>query len=218
MTRAEHKQKSVEKIIAAAMEEYGTKEYAGVSINEICKKEGISKGIVYYYFTNVDALFLACVKKSFYDFEQFIQQQLQSADPTQAIGKRYIQIRQAFFQQYPLHCNIIHAALFQTPVSMRPEIEKCRAGMEKINCRMLNAMFDEYELRRGISREKAVDFVKTYMEIYLHYLNRNIKTSASNAVEQMNQTEKAVFDSLDYILFGLVINNDPQERNQEELK
>lgn len=53
-----------ERILLAAMEEFGEKGYAAASLNNICAA-GIPKGLLYHNYENKDALYLACVKQSF---------------------------------------------------------------------------------------------------------------------------------------------------------
>ena len=53
-----------ERIMTAAMREFGEKGYFAASLNNICGT-GIPKGLLYHNFKNKDALYLACVEKSF---------------------------------------------------------------------------------------------------------------------------------------------------------
>ncbi|MEG0579514.1 MAG: TetR/AcrR family transcriptional regulator, partial [Niameybacter sp.] len=65
MKREEQNEKSRNRILQAALKEYGSKNFSETSINTICKENGISKGLIYHYFENVDQLFLACVDECF---------------------------------------------------------------------------------------------------------------------------------------------------------
>ena len=59
----------------AAFQEFGTLGYENVNIEKICKVHGISKGMMYHYFSNKDDLFLACVQKVIEDLTSFVQKQ-----------------------------------------------------------------------------------------------------------------------------------------------
>lgn len=54
-----------EKIITAALFEFATKGYKGFVINELCKVDGISKGVLYHNFSGKSDLYLTCVQESF---------------------------------------------------------------------------------------------------------------------------------------------------------
>lgn len=54
-----------EKIITAALFEFATKGYQGFVINELCKVDGISKGVLYHNFSGKSDLYLTCFQESF---------------------------------------------------------------------------------------------------------------------------------------------------------
>ena len=65
MKKQEKTQKTKERILAAALQEFGTKSYDTASINSICEIGKISKGLIYHNFKGKDELYLLCVKKSY---------------------------------------------------------------------------------------------------------------------------------------------------------
>lgn len=50
-----------EQIVAVAIGEFGTRGYAGASMVAIAARAGISKPLIYQYFTSKDGLYLACL-------------------------------------------------------------------------------------------------------------------------------------------------------------
>lgn len=63
MKKQEKTQKTKERILAAALQEFGTKSYDTASINSICEIGKIPKGLIYHNFEGKDELYLLCVKK-----------------------------------------------------------------------------------------------------------------------------------------------------------
>ena len=61
MTQKERQDRSKEEICRAAMEEFGTLGYDKVTMERICGNHGISKGMMYHYYSNKDELFLLCL-------------------------------------------------------------------------------------------------------------------------------------------------------------
>ena len=61
MKQQEKTQKTRERILAAALEEFGRKSYDAAAINSICEAGQIPKGLLYHNFKNKDQLYLACV-------------------------------------------------------------------------------------------------------------------------------------------------------------
>ena len=69
MKQEERKEKSKEEIYQAALEEFGTYGYDNVSIEQICNRHGISKGMMYHYYSSKDQLFLLCVERTCSDYK-----------------------------------------------------------------------------------------------------------------------------------------------------
>ena len=65
MKKEEKTKQTCEKIVHAATIEFGSRSYDAVSLNAICGKYQIAKGLIYHNFKNKDELYLYCVKKSF---------------------------------------------------------------------------------------------------------------------------------------------------------
>lgn len=61
MKKAEKTERTKERILQAAMEEFGRKGYAAATIGAICSEHGIAKGLLYHNFVGKDDLYLACV-------------------------------------------------------------------------------------------------------------------------------------------------------------
>ena len=64
MKKEEKTKQTCEKIVHAATIEFGSRSYDAVSLNAICGKYQIAKGLIYHNFKNKDELYLYCVKKS----------------------------------------------------------------------------------------------------------------------------------------------------------
>ena len=67
MKQEERNRRSRENILACAFEEFAAHGYTGGGLNQICVHGGISKGLLYHYYTGKDDLYVACVEKLFRD-------------------------------------------------------------------------------------------------------------------------------------------------------
>ena len=75
MNQKEKSQISKDKILNAAIAEFGTKTYENASLNNICNDNKISKGLIYHYFKNKDELFLKCVKVCFDELVDYLSKE-----------------------------------------------------------------------------------------------------------------------------------------------
>ena len=73
MKKEEKTRLTCEKIIQAAIAEFGTKSYEAASLNTICSDNHISKGLIYHNFKNKDELYLICVKQCYEEMTRHIK-------------------------------------------------------------------------------------------------------------------------------------------------
>ena len=85
MTQKERQERSRALIIQAATEEFGTLGYDNVSVELICRKHGISKGMMYHYYRGKDDLFLECVGHTFVLLCQYIEAEAPKLDGPHAL-------------------------------------------------------------------------------------------------------------------------------------
>ena len=65
-----------QRIIAAAIELFSTKGYAGTSMNDIIEKVDKSKGSVYWHFTSKEEIYLSAVRESFEQWFDLVEREL----------------------------------------------------------------------------------------------------------------------------------------------
>ena len=76
LTQEERKAHSKELILSASMHEFGAHGYASVTVDSICAKHGISKGMLYHYYSGKDDLFLLCANQVFHELVLQLKREL----------------------------------------------------------------------------------------------------------------------------------------------
>ena len=103
MTQKERQERSRKEIFQAAMEEFGTNDYDQVTMESICTRHKISKGMMYHYYSGKDELFLQCVDAVFRNLKEYVEQKMPAAeqkDVFQAI-KEFFVLREYFLAAGP---------------------------------------------------------------------------------------------------------------------
>ena len=100
MKQAEKNRKSREHILIHAFAEFSEHGYAGSSINLICAHGSISNGLLYHYYPNKDALYIACIEKLFTEMTGWLSAEMNIQGVTVT---EYFDVRLRFFQQHPAH-------------------------------------------------------------------------------------------------------------------
>ena len=116
MTQAERQSQSRRKILEAAMDEFGARDFDAVTMEAICASHGISKGMMYHYYTGKDELFLACVGHVFQSLLKYVRHDAAALGKQAAFEtiKNYFAIRECYFQRHPKEKNIFENALLRT--------------------------------------------------------------------------------------------------------
>lgn len=57
-----------ERLLAAALHEFGEKGFAGARVDKITQQANVNKQLVYHYFGNKEALFLAVLERAYHDY------------------------------------------------------------------------------------------------------------------------------------------------------
>ena len=74
MKQQERQKKSKEKILQAAITEFSASGYDKVTMENICTRHGISKGMMYHYYSGKDDLFLLCVQNMYQMMQQYLEE------------------------------------------------------------------------------------------------------------------------------------------------
>lgn len=184
------------KIIAAAIEEFATRGYRGFVINDLCKKHGISKGILYHNFKGKDALYLECVRLSF----QKALKAIRGGDEVPSLGD-YIKRRHAFFREHPHYSRIFFEALIATPESMQVAIQVEKEELHALNREVYQQLLAHSQLKQGISSEMAMQYLDLLQQLFRsHYLHAS-ETQATPFLAE--EYEEKIFHFLEMALYGL---------------
>ena len=100
MKQSEKNQKSRALILTHAFTEFASHGYEGSSLNQICARGNLSKGLLYHYYKNKDALYLSCVHVLFDDMTRYLRSEINLSTVT---VEQYFTVRMRFFRQHPLH-------------------------------------------------------------------------------------------------------------------
>lgn len=108
-----------EKIINAAVEVFAVKGMHGTTMEEVAKKAGVNKSMVYYYYGDKDELYRETLKSVFENnlknvFARILKV-VESPDSSEERLRQIIGTYYDLFQQNIIHTKIIHDSLINHP-------------------------------------------------------------------------------------------------------
>lgn len=207
MTQEERKRRSRQEICRVALEEFGTYGYEKTTMERICTRHNISKGMMYHYFANRDQLYLHCVERTFGDLKVYLEQavereMVQSArkNPVEAI-QGYFLLRETYFRDRPLEKGIFEEVLFRPPKHLLEQIGALRAPVRAVNVRFLLWLMDQSRLRPGLTRDRAARYLEG-MESVFRVAADN--WSCTGAHPDLHTLLAQAGELADLILFGVL--------------
>lgn len=161
-----------DKILNAAIKEFGTKSYDNASLNNLCINNNISKGLIYHNFKSKDDLYLCCVKFCFTELTDFISSAEYDDNDFHKALKKLIDMRHEFFKEKTCFCNIFFEAILNPPIHLIDKIKEIRAEFDKFNTNLYKKIISCVRLRNGISEDDALEYFLVFQEMFNGYYER----------------------------------------------
>lgn len=202
MKREEKNQLSKDKILNAAIAEFGTKSYENASLNNICSDNNISKGLIYHYFENKDELYLCCVKACFDELTKFLDgEEYDFTDFQKGINK-YLAARYRFFHEYPNYGNLFFGTASQPPTHLKKQIKERRKDFDAQGIRYYKTALEHIVLRENITEDEAMEYFLIFQEIFNGYFGS--KAYGNSDFNSLIEThEMKLSKILNMMLYGI---------------
>lgn len=183
---SEEKQKAIKEAAILIFSEHG---YEKAKTDEICKKAGISKGLLFHYFGSKKNLYLYLLDDITEEmtalFYQYMKQQSQDLMDILA-ESMYVKLRIAM--EMPVAYKMMYEAYVQSPADLKQDIEKRLSGMLSNQRESFQNLFDTSQFKDGISAKLGTDLVwacsKGLFDLFLEDLKH------LDAEESINQLPK----------------------------
>ena len=186
------------RILDACMSEFADNGYEGASTNEIVKKAGISKGILFHYFGNKKNLYLYLLDKTIdYTIKKFYSYDENAPDD---LFERILfdgMIKLKISYEEPAIYKLIYKTFINTPDDLKGEVAMRYKRIYESSVPAFLEGLDLSKIRSGIDPKKAVDVVLLFMEALM---NRYTEAYKNVPAEQAFAfADKLMDDSKDYI-------------------
>lgn len=212
MTQKERQEHSRKEILQAALDEFGTYEYAQVTVDNICARHNISKGMLYHYYAGKDDLFLLCVGDTFEKLSEFVSQNefmLQDRSALESLTA-YYQCREQFFEVHPERRKVFECAILHPPAHLESRLRELRAPVWQINQQFWQRVVKQYPLRAGLEEEQVTRYLVSLDYAFQTILEQYNQAGKVNDIHDMLQITSEI---LDMMLFGVM-----QPQKEEEQK
>ena len=200
--QAERRQNSRREILCAAMEEFGASGYGGVSIEGICTRHGISKGMMYHYYRGKDELFLDCVRQVFEGLREYVERQAPLPAPEDALTAlfEYFMLREDFCEGKPDAKRVFEQAVFSPTKALERQISELRAPLREANRRFFRQVLSCAALRPGVTPGRAARYLESLDEVFWPMI---VCYRQPGSGQDLEAALAATGELLDMALFGI---------------
>ncbi len=206
MKKEEKTQARRERIIQAALCEFGEKGYRGFVINDLCKNHDISKGILYHNFADKKELYLACVRRSFQKAVSYMMKEEGDIPDLQT----YMLNRQSFFIDCPQHGRVFFEAWVCPPREALAEVEKEKEPFLALNRSVCQKLLSTSRLKEGISPELGMEYLLFMQDMFRTYFY-----AKSDSRKSIEDSRREYEESLNRVVHGMLYGIIEKEEKRE---
>ncbi len=202
MRKEEKTKLTYERIMSAAIEEFGKKTYDNASLTTLCNENNISKGLIYHNFKNKDELYLKCVEECFKKMTAYFKNREYKGDSVKESMNNLLQMRQQFFKENPYYCNIFFNTVLQPPKHLQKEIHTLRKQYDEFYANCFKKLLQQIQLRDEIEIEVALEYFMSFLEMYNGYFQS--KSCEKDDIHTLIEDHEVNLSKiLDIMLYGV---------------
>ena len=180
-----------ERILNAGMKEFAANGFDRASTNAIVKEAGISKGLLFHYFTSKKQFYLYLFQygaeltmKEFYAAEEWRKPDL--LDRLELMMGMKLEI----WQRHPELFRFLETAYLESSAAVQPELgEQLRILQNEVMPEVLSGI-DLSRFREGIEPGRAIQLILWSLEKVGDHLLKQFKPEESGAVPYKEMTEE----------------------------
>lgn len=202
MKREEQTRIMRNKIIQSAIIEFNKKEFELASMNDICIVGEISKGIIYHYFKDKDALYLACVQACYDALSSYYEERMITLEDQKLDISDYMLLRMDFFRDYPQFHDLFFHALLHTPRHLQDTVKQLGRKMDELNQKFYKQFLMDITLKDHISMEKATLYMDMIQQVFNDYFRR-VSLEETNFEEVIKKHEALIPEWINNMLYGI---------------
>lgn len=192
------------KILEASIEEFANKGYINASTNEIIKKAGISKGLLFHYFGNKRNLYLTTLDLITNEFFERFYEVLH--DDSNDIFNKLLNWNKTKFtllSEYPTEYKMLMGAYVNVPQEIKDELVLRYNHLSKISISNFLKDVDYSMFRKNLDQEKAVELILLTLDSIGNKYIQQYKGKEDEIIKELPKITKEIQEYLYMLRVGL---------------
>lgn len=140
-----------DKIMLASLEEFAKHGFEKASTERISKAAGVSKGLIFHYFTSKENLYMTTMNRCIDDvMEEFNNVEIRETDFISKLVKM-MKIKYDFFIRNPLHYKLMVNGFYHSSKRMQTKLKQRYVELKQIGLDAIIDMIKVLPLKKGVS-------------------------------------------------------------------
>ena len=154
-----------ERVINAALTEFAQKSYSAASTNEIAREAGISKGLLFHYFTSKKDLYLYLYDHAVKLLSEEIAAKIDPEERELFARLRQVSVlKLGIYRVHPNLFDFMKMAFFEESADVKPELLERNKRIAASEYHRLFADIDTSRFKEGIDPGRAMNVILWSME------------------------------------------------------
>ena len=179
MNQKERNELSRARILMHASAEFAEHGYHGASVNRICEKGKVSKGLMYHYYKDKDDLYLSCIRMCFRGIGAFILTEL---DKDSITVDEFFDRRAEYFKDHPVHYYLYLDAITNSSPHIQEYLQRCRTEYDDTNFKIFSTIIEKQYPDANID----LNFASTMLTIMRRGVNSYIGTQKAKSFSPLD--------------------------------
>lgn len=206
MKQIEKSKQTYNRILNAAIIEFGTKNYDNASLNVICSENNIPKGLIYHNFKNKDELYLCCVKDCFSKLTEYLKNGDYSQDDAWENMIKLLELREEFFKENLHYSKIFFQTIFIPPNHLLEQIRDLRNEFDTFQIERFKELLKHIKLRDYITDSMATEYFIAYQEMFNRHFQNKVQDNKDFSL-LIKDHEISLLKMLNIMLYGIAEQN-----------
>jgi len=193
------------KILQVCVDEFAEHSYKEASTNEIVKKAGISKGVLFHYFGSKKNLYLYILEYAINHFAKALLSELDnlSSDIFDRLIEWSINKIKISYENFKIY-KIIMSAFLDTPIDVKVDIEEMSTRLfSQLMPKFLEGI-DVSRFKKGIDAQKVMQIIMISLDgLSNKYINELIKIGAENSLNKMEEIVEEIKEYMEILKYGV---------------
>lgn len=194
-------------ILTAAIHEFAEKGFDQASTNHIAKQAGVSKGLIFHYYTSKEKLFESCVSDAInFSMKKLDYEQWDLSTHLMEKLRQYSEQELLFYKDYPDVYRLIVSAYASPPEKLSGKMSRLFTELAALAPQFLKKMIEGLNLKDDVDPATLLAVLQSHCNYYSAQIMGYLKVHPGASIDELRPIINQFLDMIAMSLRGLLKN------------